>query len=270
MSIKDLLLQEAQNISTSVELDGIFESVELSDDVKTKFSAVFEQVVKTKAVELAEEHIRAIAEHADSLVEDAAQERFESLSNVTNQYFEHLVDNWMNENKLAVENGIKVQMFDSMMSTLAEAFVTHNIEVPDDKVSVVSTLEEALQERNEANNQLLNELTEARRDIATMKREKMVTEAVAGLSDVQRSKVLALSEGLSFTDEVGFGNKMTAIVEMVSSQTTQKPEQQNLAEGANPNYTDPAKQLNEGAQEHAPKDPNQQASKSVLGYLNYL
>ena len=70
--LKDQLLSEAQEIDASVELDSIFESVELSEDVKSKFSTVFESTVKKHAIALAESHINAIAEKADECGGDPA------------------------------------------------------------------------------------------------------------------------------------------------------------------------------------------------------
>ena len=67
--LKEQLLAEAQNLDTPVELDSIFESVELSDEVKANFTTVFEQAVKANAVKLAESHINQIAERSDELVE---------------------------------------------------------------------------------------------------------------------------------------------------------------------------------------------------------
>ena len=73
--LKEQLLAEAQNLDTPVELDSIFESVELSDDVKATFTTVFEQAVKAGAAKLAESHITQIAERSDELVEAQVTER---------------------------------------------------------------------------------------------------------------------------------------------------------------------------------------------------
>lgn len=260
MSIKQILLQEAQNIDTSVELDSIFESIELSEDVKVKFGAAFETAVKAKAVELAESHIRDIAEQADALVEEAAQEKFEQLSEQANRYFDHITEHWMAENKLAVENGIKVQMFDSLMGTLKEAFLEHHVEVPTDAINIVEELEEELQEHTLEINKLLGEKAELQSKLDSNDRQRILDEAVAGLSDVQKDKVMSLTEGLTYG--ANFGTKVQAIVEMVNIPLVAKRDEQ-IAEQANPNYEgDPVV-------EEAKPAPTRAAQNSVNRYLDF-
>lgn len=215
MSIKDTLLQEAKSINTDVELDSIFESIELSSDVKAKFSAVFESTVKANAVKLAESHVTQIAEMAEQLVEEKTAEKVADLSESVNKYFDHLVEEWMTENKLAVENGIKVQMFESLLGAMKTTFVEHNVSVPDEAVDVVAELQEELEESKVELNAALDKSLVLKETIKTMHREKAISEAVVGLTDIQKEKVLSLSEGLSFSDT--FGTKLSAIVEMVGA-----------------------------------------------------
>lgn len=260
MSIKQILLQEAQNIDTSVELDSIFESIELSEDVKVKFGAAFETAVKAKAVELAESHIRDIAEQADILVEEAAQEKVEMLSEQTNRYFDHLTEHWMAENKLAIENGIKVQMFDSLLGTLKEAFVEHNVELPTESINIVEELEEELTEQTVEINRLLKEKSDLQAKLDEVDRARIIDEATASMSAVQKTKVQELSEGISYNQS--FKTKIVAIAEMVGSQYQAPRQDQQIAEDANPNYD------TDGIQEQAPAPSTREVS-SVNHYLNF-
>ncbi|MCO0615510.1 hypothetical protein M8756_19795, partial [Lutimaribacter sp. EGI FJ00015] len=140
--LKDILLQEAQNIEATVAVDSIFESVELSPEVKAKFETVFEATVKKHAVELAESHITKIAEMADEKLKDAKEEAEEKaekkLTEHASRFFNHIAQEWMNENKLAVDKGIKAELFESMFAGMKELFVEHNVVLPEESVDVVA------------------------------------------------------------------------------------------------------------------------------------
>lgn len=259
MSIKETLLQEAQNIKTDVELDSIFESIELSDDVKTKFSAVFESTVKANAVKLAESHVAQMAEMADQLVEEKATEKNAQLAENVNKYFEHLVEEWMTENKLAVENGIKVQMFESLLGAMKTTFVEHNVLVPDEAVDVVTELQGELEESKVELNKVLDSNLVLKESIKTMKRDQEINEAVAGLTDIQKEKVIALSEGISYSES--FGTKLSAIVEMVS--VTKPTKQEPIAEGLN--FVPPE---NEPVQQPVVEQAQPAIDPEVMQYLN--
>lgn len=215
MSLKDALMLEAQNIETSVELDSIFESADLSADTRAKFATVFESVVKAKAVALAESHIEQIAEKAEAQVEEKANEKVAALSETVNKYFDHLVENWMEENRLAVENGIKVQMFDSLLESMKETFIEHNIVVPAESVDVVAEMEEEIAEAQAELNAMIDTNKILKEEIQGIKRDQAIAEATASLTDVAKSKVATLTEGLAF--DTNFEGKLAAIVEMVSA-----------------------------------------------------
>lgn len=266
MSIKDYLLQEAANITLGVELDTIFESVELSPEVKEQFSMVFEQSVKAKAVELAESHIQDLADQAEMMVEEQVEEQMTELAEKVNQYFEHLTEEWMTENKLAVENGIKVQMFDSLVGTLKEAFVEHNIELPEESINVVAEMEDELAETQAELDKLLVKNHQLQESINNYNRDRMIEEATAYLSENQRDKVTTLAEGLSFNDQ--FSERLATIVEMVSARPAQAAPTQQIAENANPNYQDEFDFVDEN--EFASVEENEPAKQTVPSVLKYL
>ncbi|ADM79861.1 prohead core scaffold protein [Aeromonas phage phiAS5] len=262
--LKDQLLAEAKNITLGVELDGIFESVELAPEVKTKFSAVFESVVKQHAANLAESHIAQIAEEADRLVEEKSTEKVAQLSEQVNKYFEHLVETWMEENKLAVDNGIKVQMFESLLGSMKAVFVEHNVSVPEESVNVVAEMEEELREARTELNVALDKVSELKESMIAEKRERIVAEATKDLTEIQKEKVISLSEGIAFGDT--FSDKLTAIVEMVSAV---KPQEAPVQIQENLNFVEP-EQTQEPIVENKETTVKPSIDPSVAGYLNFI
>lgn len=230
--LKDQLLAEANEkiAGVAVELDGIFESVELSEEAKTSFSTVFEQVVKAKAVELAESHITSIAEAADAkvaeLVEAKTTEINIKLTEDADKYLTHLGKEWLAENKLAVENGIKANMLESMVLGMKALFVEHHVEVPADAVDVVAELEDDLQESKDEIRSLFDRNVELEAQVGELKKDATLKEATADLTDTQKEKVMGLVEGLSYNDT--YQTKLGAIVEMVVASTKTTTEETTL------------------------------------------
>lgn len=218
MSLKDQLLAESKNIDTAVELDSVFESVELNEDTKTKFSAVFESAVKARALTLAESHIEAISARADELVEARVEEEVSELNESVNTYFDHLVESWKEDNKVALENGMKVDLFESLMASMKAVFAEHNIEVPAESVNVVSELETELEESTAELNKMVRSNRALSEELDALKMKDIVKEATADLTESQKEKVATLVEGTKFDDK--FQAKLNAIVEMVSATKT--------------------------------------------------
>ncbi|AKU44802.1 hypothetical protein KMI9_10 [Klebsiella phage KMI9] len=222
--LKEQLLAEAQNLDTPVELDSIFESVELSDDVKATFTTVFEQAVKAGAAKLAESHITQIAERSDELVEAQVTERAAEIETKlyedADKYFAHISEEWLKENKEAVSRDIKADLFESLIMGLKEVLVEHNVVIPEEQVDVVAELEDELTENQQEVKTLFEANQELTKEISEMKRNAVVSEKTKGLTESQVEKVESLIEGLEYS--ATFENKLSAIVEMVATKA-EKP-----------------------------------------------
>ncbi len=215
--LKEQLIAEAQKIDASVALDSIFESVNISPEAKETFGTVFEATVKQHAVKLAESHIAKIAEKAEEEVEknkEEAEEKAEKkIAEQASKFLDHLAKEWLAENKLAVDKGIKAELFESMLGGLKELFVEHNVVVPEESVDVVAEMEEELQEHKEESARLFEELNKRDAYINYVQREVALSESTKDLTESQKEKVSALVEGMDYSD--AFSSKLSAIVEMV-------------------------------------------------------
>jgi hypothetical protein len=215
--LKQELIAESNQLDIPVELDSVFESVELSPEVKANFSTVFEAAVKKGAANLAEKRILAIAEKAEEKVKDekekAEDEAEKKITEAASKFFDHLAKQWMAENKLAVDKGIKADLFESLLGGMKEMFVEHNITIPEESVDVVAEMEEELAEQKEATAKLFESNAELVQEVASLKREALIKEATLELTESQKEKVQSLTEGMDYSD--AFGTKLEAIVEMV-------------------------------------------------------
>lgn len=222
--LKEQLLKEAQALEVSVELDSIFESANLSEETKQTFTTVFEQAVKTKAIELAESHIGTIAESAETKVADLVEAQVKEvelrLVESADKLFEHVAAQWLAENQVAVHKGIKADLFESMFEGLKTLVVEHNVVLPEESVDIVAEMEDELHEAKEQAGTLLASLNESRDELKGLKRTTMVEKATADLTESQKEKVGALIEGLEFSDV--FETKLGAIVEMAKGSKSEK------------------------------------------------
>lgn len=231
--LKEQLLKEAQEIEASVELDSIFEAVELSAEVKQNFATVFETTVKKHALALAESHITAIAEKADEKVKEEVDEKSkkieENFKAIADKFFEHTAEKWLAENVVPVHKGIKADLFESMFEGIKALVVEHNVVLPAESVDVVAEMEEELEEAKSETAKMFESLTESQGALQDLRRTVAVDKAVFDLTESQQEKVHGLIEGLTYSDT--FETKLHAIVEMAKAskaaplvtESTEKP-----------------------------------------------
>lgn len=265
--LKDQLIAEAQNIDASVALDSIFETVNMSPEAKATFGTVFEATVKQHAVKLAESHIALIAEKAEEEVEknkeEAEEKADKKLAESAGRFLDHIAKEWMTENQVPIDRGIKADLFESVMSGMKELFVEHNVVVPEEAVDVVAEMEEELAEQKSETARLFEEVSNRDAYIGYVQREVAVNEATAALTDTQKEKVSALVEGMEYSDS--FATKLGAIVTMVKGSTINESTEKPLTEGAI-NTPDDAAALNfvsEAVEEPAKPGPMSMADMAA-------
>lgn len=269
---KDELKEAVSNIGgdqLQEALTGMFENVELDEGSKTQFAGIFEGAVKATAVELAESYIVKAEADAQQLVENKVQELTEAAEqysqylkeeygNKIDLYLNHLVESFMEENKLTVVNSLKVTMFDSLVEGLKTMFVENNIECPDEKTNIVESLEEELESVEAKFEAQLTETADLKSQLKSFQKDKIISEALAssGLTDVQKEKVQSLVEGLSWSDD--FANKVASVIEVASGKSkivlTEKKED---PEG-NPEYSEKEP---DGDEPESEKDDDADANK---------
>lgn len=245
--LKEQLMTEAQNIDVSVALDSIFESVNISPEARETFGTVFEATVKQQAIKLAESHIESIAEKAEEKVakakEEAEEKAEKDIQESVARFLDHLGKEWLAENKLAVERGIKADLFESVMGGMKELFVEHNVVIPEEAVDVVAEMEEELAEQKQETARLFEEVTKRDAYINYVQRETVLGEATRELTESQKEKVSSLVEGMEYSDS--FPAKLDAIVNMVKGSITESGSNEKpITEGAINTPEDDAAALN--------------------------
>jgi hypothetical protein len=197
---------------------------ESSDQLSSEVSTLFEG---TSITETNQKKVKA-SEYGEYVQE--------SLSKNLNSYLEYIADQYIAENELAITNGVKAEMFESLVVSMKELFVENHIVVPENGVDIVAELQEEVNERDELNNKLLNENVELKSELTNFNKTKQISEACSELADTQKEKVLELSESLKYDDE--FSAKLASIIEFASKKNTPKVD---ISEQANKTITVPNK-----------------------------
>lgn len=198
-----------ESIEITDSIKNLFEGSELSDEFKEKLVIIFEAAVKEKTFEL----MTNLEEHYN----EALQEEIESLAEVMIEAIDTKLDYvsgiWLEENEIAIENGIKLELFENFIGGMKTLFQENYVDIPEEKFDVLSgmsdvmtELEDKLNEQIEINCQLNNQLQESvvNRTINTVGKD---------LSENQKEKLRFLSEGMSFDSDRQLVNKIQILKE---------------------------------------------------------
>ena len=200
----------AGNIDTTAELDALVESeATLSDEFKQKTSVIFEAAVKSK---LSEEVSRLEEQYQEELAEEVQAIRSDLVEKI-DSYMNYVVESWMEENKLAIQNGLRTEIAEGFMEKMKDLFVESYIDVPESKVDLVDELASQVEELEEKLNAQTGESIKLSEELEQYKRDAIVTEAARGLADTQVEKLKVLVENVDFNDAESFASKVATIKE---------------------------------------------------------
>lgn len=199
----------AESIDTTSELDALVESeATLSEEFKEKTAVIFEAAVRSK---LSEEVDRLEEQYKEELSEEVSAVKADLVEKV-DSYMNYVVESWMEENKVAVQNGLRTEIAESFMGKMKDLFVESYIDVPEAKVDLVDELAEQVTELEEKLNSTTGDAIKLSEELEVLKRDAIIAEASRGLADTQVEKLKGLIEGIDF-DEETFASKVGIVIE---------------------------------------------------------
>ena len=187
----------SSDIDVSEDVDAIFKGENLNEELHERAKTVFESAVVRKV----NEKVNSIIEEYNDMLEEKIEDIENELVEKVDEYLNYVVNEWVEDNKLAIESGITNEMTESFMERLKDVLDEHYVEVPESKRDLVAEqqekidkLEAGLNEAHEKNMKLYNQLTESRR-------EDVIEQESQGLSQMEKDKLEELVEGLDFDPE---------------------------------------------------------------------
>ena len=239
-------LEDETELNTAAELSAIVDGeATLSEEFKEKTSIIFEAAVKTK---LSEEVTRLEEQYAEELAEEVETIKTDLVGKV-DSYLNYVVESWMEENKLAIQSGLRTEIAEGFMNGMRDLFVESYVEVPESKVDLVDELASQVDELEEKLNSTTGDAIQLAEELETYKRDSIIAEATRDLADTQAEKLKDLLESVDFESEETFTTKVNTVKESYFSKEI--PEQ-----------------LEESSSEEAEEEV--EVSSSMEGYLTAL
>ena len=216
-------LVETQVDTHSEELEALVESeATLSDEFKAKTAVIFEAALKSK---LSEEVERIEASYEEKLAEETAAQKGELVEKV-DSYLNYVVEQWIEENKVAIQTGLRAEIAENFMEGLKNLFTESYIDVPESKIDLVDDLADQVEELEEALNKTTANAISLSEEVEGLKRAAIVAEAASELADTQKEKFYSLVEGVDFDDAEQFASKVATIKESFFANTTVETEEE--------------------------------------------
>ena len=182
---------------------------ELSEEFKGKAATIFEAAVVARATPIVEEIQAELMEQFEVALEEVKEE----MAAKVDDYLNYMVQEWMSDNELAIETGLKAEITEEFIEGLRNLFVEHYIDIPTEKVDIVEEMTSKLEELEDALNEQINKGIELSKELNEQKKIEAIYTACEGLSQTQVEKLKALAEGVEFTTEEEFADKLSTLKE---------------------------------------------------------
>jgi len=197
-----------EDIDVSDDVQALFGDEELSEEFKDKATTIFEAAVLSKVNEVLESADVDLA----SDLESEKETMVEDLTTKLDDYLEYVAEEWMKENELAIEKGIRAEIVENFMHGLRNLFAENYIDIPEEKVDLVDELAGKVEELEASVNEEVERNIEIKKELVEMKKDKALSIVCEGLTDSQVEKMKSLAEGVDF-DEDTYADKLATIKE---------------------------------------------------------
>ena len=200
---------EEMTIDVKEDVDALINGEELSEEFKTKAATIFEAAIVTRV----KQEVSRLEEEFEARLEEAVAKNQEGLVEQVDGYLGYVAEQWMAQNELALERGMKAEILEGFVSGLKGLFEEHYIEVPEERFDVLGSMEQQIEELEEKLNEQVAANIEMSKTLAEQKRIDIIKTVSEGLTITESEKFQSLAEELSFEDSESFETKVKTIRE---------------------------------------------------------
>ena len=217
-----------EEINVEEDLQALIAGEELSEEFQDKARTIFETAIKTKVAEIKEElndsYAAALVEELDS-IKSGLTERVDS-------YLEYVADEWIQENALQVEAGLKTEMTESFLEGMKSLFEEHYVTIPEEKYDVLNSMVDKLDEMENKLNEQIERNIALNSRLAESTADVIFADVAEGLADTQKEKLATLAENVEFESETDYREKLGTLKESYFPSKTSAPKStsENLSE----------------------------------------
>ena len=220
--------QEEYNVEEDV--NALLGGEELSEEFREKAKVIFEAALNSKVKEIQE---ALEAQYAEKLAEEKEGLK-DTLTERVDAYLEYVCEEWMKENELAVEAGLKTEMTESFLEGMKGLFEEHYVTIPEDKYDVLESMVEKLDEMETKLNEQIDKNIDLNKRLAESTADSILDQISEGLAVTQKEKLASLAESVEFESEAEYREKLETLKESYFSSKAPAPkvaQQQTLSEG---------------------------------------
>jgi hypothetical protein len=217
-SLKASHCEETDSLDIKSDIDALVGDADLSEEFKTKAATIFEAAITSK---VKAEQERLQSEYDTKFEEEISKSKSE-LTEKVDSYLNYVVQEWMNENKLALERGIKGEIAEDFIGGLKKLFEDHYIDVPDEKYDVLEDQASKIEEIEKKLNEEIEKNVEMNKVNGSYKRQEIIDENSKDLADTAKEKFDSLVEGVEYSSEEDFAKKVETIKESYFGQKAEK------------------------------------------------
>ena len=201
--------ESEKELDIKADVDALVGDSDLSEEFKQKAATIFEAAIKAK---VKEESQRLQGEYETKLKEDTETHKAELVEKV-DSYLNYVVEEWMQENKIAIERGIKGEIAEDFIGGLKKLFEDHYIDVPDEKYNVLEDQASKIEDLEKKLNEEIQKNVELNKSNGELKKEEIIKKSSEDLTDVQAEKFNKLAEEVEYSNEEDFTSKVKTIKE---------------------------------------------------------
>ena len=202
--------KEEKDFDVSEHVDALVAGeTDLSEEFKSKAATVFEAAIKSKIKDISEE---MEADYKQKFEEETSKAKDELVEKV-DSYLSYVVEEWMKENQIALERGIKGEIAEDFISGLKKLFEDHYIDVPDEKYNVLEEQASKIDELEKKLNESIEKSVELKKSVAEFTRQSVINEMSKDLADTAKEKFNKLAEEIEYSNEEDFRTKVGVIKE---------------------------------------------------------
>ena len=223
------VIEEEETYDVDADVQALLEGEELSEEFQDKARTIFETAIKSKVSEIKEELNES---YANALVEELDTIK-KGLTERVDSYLEYVADEWVQENKLAVENGLKTEMTESFLEGMKSLFEEHYVSIPEEKYDVLNSMVDKLDEMENKLNEQIERNVALNSRLAESTADVIFADVAEGLADTQKEKLASLAENIEFESESDYREKLGTLKESyfpTKSASTPKSTSENLSE----------------------------------------
>lgn len=207
--VSEEIVEENVKVDVSADVDALMNGESLSEEFRTKAATIFEAAVVTRV----KEEVTRLEEEFDEKLAEQVESITEGLVEKIDGYLDYVVEQWIEQNEIALENGLKTEIMESFITGMKGLFQEHYIDVPEEKYDVIGDMEAQIDTLNAKLDEQMERNVEMKKSLQEAARKEIVSELSEGLADTDAEKFNALVEELSFEDQESFKTKVQTIRE---------------------------------------------------------